>query len=343
SLTSITNQGNISANDGGYVVFISPTINNSGNITANSGSVNMASGDDVTLTFANNGLINLVINKETAAEALGIDNAGTITADGGQVIISAQIAGDLLKTVVNNTGVIQARTIENKNGTIKLLGGMENNAINVGGTLDASAPACAEPCRSGGDGGFIETSAASVKVADGAVITTAAPSGTTGEWLIDPTDYTIAASGGDITGSQLSTYLGDSNVNIFSSFGATGTNGDVNVNDAVSWSANTTLTLSAYRNININSNITATGNTAGLTLTPNNGAGGSYSLNNGAVITLSGSAPSLTIAGIAYAVLNEANGGVTALQNMVCIACLSGRYALGSNIDASNTYMSAGW
>ena len=51
---------------------------------------------------------------------------------------------------------------------------MENNAINVGGTLDASAP-------NGGDGGFIETSAASVKITDDAKITTLAPYGKTGE------------------------------------------------------------------------------------------------------------------------------------------------------------------
>lgn len=146
-LSAISNYGNINAADGGYVVFISPSITNAGSITANSGSVSMASGEDVTLTFANNQLINLVINKETAGDALGIDNSGKITADGGAVILSAKAAGDALKTVVNNSGIIQARTIENKNGTIKLLGGMENNSINVGGTLDASAP-------NGGDGGL---------------------------------------------------------------------------------------------------------------------------------------------------------------------------------------------
>lgn len=83
-------------------------------------------------------------------------------------------------------------------------------------------------------------------------------------------------------------------------------NGDIIVNGAVNWSANNTLTLSAYRNVNINANLTATGNTAGLILTPNTGGlGGSYSLNDGAVITLSGSTPILTIAGTAYTVINS--------------------------------------
>ena len=36
SLSSITNHGNINAADGGYVVFISPSITNEGNITASS-------------------------------------------------------------------------------------------------------------------------------------------------------------------------------------------------------------------------------------------------------------------------------------------------------------------
>lgn len=58
--------------------------------------------------------------------------------------------------------------------------------MNVSGTLDASAP-------NGGNGGFIETSATHVKIADDVKITTAAPDGNAGTWLIDPTDYTIAA------------------------------------------------------------------------------------------------------------------------------------------------------
>jgi hypothetical protein len=49
----------------------------------------------------------------------------------------------LLASVVNNSGVIEARTVENHEGTIELLGGMSAGTVNVGGTLDASAPAAA--------------------------------------------------------------------------------------------------------------------------------------------------------------------------------------------------------
>jgi len=68
----------------------------------------------------------------------------------------------------------------------------------------------------------------------------------------------------------------------------------VNVNDTVSWSADTTLTLIASNNVNINANITATGNLAGLVINPNtaNGADtasgvGVFNLNNHASVTLS--------------------------------------------------------
>jgi len=348
-LSAISNYGNINAADGGYVVLISPSITNEGNITTNSGKTYLASADEVTLTFAGNDLIGFTIDKATAQDALGIKNTGTITADGGQVILSAKAATDLLKTVINNEGIIQARTIENKNGTIKLLGGMENNAINVGGTLDASAP-------DGGDGGFIETSAASVKIADDAVITTYAPYGTTGEWLIDPNDYTIAASGGDITGATLSTNLGTTDVTILSSDGGTAGNGDIFVNDAVSWSANT-LTLTAARDININAVMTASGTSALVmnTATPNGSdtgvAGGTVKVGFNPDGTFKGrvdfpdrsGAEFLTINLNGYTVINDLGAAdsmiTTDLQGMS--GGLAGYYALGSDIDAAATATAA--
>ena len=54
---------------------------------------------------------------------------------------------------MNNTGKVRAQTVENHDGTITLLGGMAAGQVNVGGSLDASAP-------NGGNGGSIETSAA---------------------------------------------------------------------------------------------------------------------------------------------------------------------------------------
>src|SRR4029077_3382139 len=148
-------------------------------------------------------------------------------------------------------------------------------------------------------------------VADDAKVTTAAPTGSYGSWIIDPQNLTVAASGGDISGTTLASDLGTTNVSLQSSSGAVAGSGNVNVNDAVAWNASTALTLTASNNVNINANITATGNTAALLIKPNtaNGADaasgtGNYILQSGVFITLSGTTPSLSIAGTPYSVIN---------------------------------------
>lgn len=319
----VENRGHITISDAGLSLLVAPEVRNNGIIEGNLARLQMGAGDTFGVDFYGDGLLNLAVSTSGAKRMLTAENAGSLIANGGKVLMTAAAASDVVNSVINTTGVIQARTLVNHGGEIILTA--PGTSVTVDGTLDASAP-------DGGDGGFIETSGEHLTVANTAHITTNASAGQTGQWLIDPNDYKIAASGSDITGATLSASLGSTNVTILSSTGATAGNGDIFVNDAVSWSANNTLTLSAYRNINVNANITATGNTAGLTLTPNTGAGGgSYSLNNGAVITLSGSTPSLNIAGNSYTVINS----LTALQNMN--SNLSGYYALGSNIDASAT------
>ena len=132
---TILNQGSINA-DGGYVALLGADVSNQGVISAKLGTVVLAAGNAITLDVAGDGLLNVTVN-QGAVNAL-VQNGGLIQADGGQVLLTAQAAGNLLQSVVNNTGVIQAQTIENHNGTIRLLGDMQSGTVNVGGTLDAS-------------------------------------------------------------------------------------------------------------------------------------------------------------------------------------------------------------
>ncbi|MGP1677992.1 MAG: two-partner secretion domain-containing protein, partial [Burkholderiales bacterium] len=256
SNAAILNQGTINA-DGGYVALLGANVSNEGVISAQLGTVALAAGNAVTLDVAGDGLLNVAVN-QGAMNALA-QNGGLIQADGGQVLLTALSAGNLLQSAVNNTGVIQAQTIENHNGTIRLMGDMQSGTVNVGGKLDASAP-------NGGDGGFIETSAAHVNVQDNARVTTAAPKGLTGTWLIDPVDFTVGSAPGDnITGAALSASLVDSDINITTVAGPGVGNGDININEAVTWNGSlgaslvpTTLTLNALRNVNIDAAITPT-------------------------------------------------------------------------------------
>ncbi len=134
-----------------------------------------------------------------------------------------------------------------RKGSIKLLA--QGGTVNVAGKLDASAP-------NGGDGGTIETSGDHVKIADSAVITTKSATGANGTWLIDPDGFTIGPTG-DISAAVLNSELANGNVTIASTQGS-GTGGIINVNDAVTWSANT-LTLNATNNVYVNAVMTASG------------------------------------------------------------------------------------
>lgn len=250
---AIVNQGTINAN-GGYVALLGANVSNQGVIAANLGSVVLAAGNGITLDVAGDGLLNVMVD-QGSVNAL-VENGGLIRANGGQVLLTASAAGDLLRTVVNNTGVIEAQTLDNRSGTIKLLGDMQSGAVNVSGTLDASAPL-------GGNGGFIDTSAAHVRINDTARVTTAAPSGATGNWLIDPQDITIGNDVGDtMTGAALAAQLVTNNITITTAASGTG-NGDITIREAsfVEWTATpnrTTLTLNALRDININAYVAPT-------------------------------------------------------------------------------------
>jgi filamentous hemagglutinin family protein len=369
---TVSNLGSIAA-DGGYVALLGAKVSNRGTITARLGSVALAGGQGVTLDIAGDSL--LKVNVDQGAFSALVENGGLIQADGGQVLMTAQAAGQLLNTVVNNTGVVQARTVESRGGVIKLLGDMSTGSVDVGGTLDASAP-------SGGNGGNIETSAAKVAVAAGAAVTTLAASGQSGTWLIDPKDFTIASAStgtvsgagvpnGDISGATLTTALATGNVTILSSEGGTAVgSGNINVNDTVTWAANT-LTLNAANNVVVGSTaqqgiLTASG-TAGLVINTAITNGADAGVAGGKLIITDALSPtggiacgtgctsafqgrvdlaataSFTMNSRAYTIiasLGTSSTDTTAHTLQGLQSRLTGDYVLGANIDATAT---SGW
>lgn len=138
---SVVNQGTINA-DGGYVALLGANVSNQGVIQANLGTVALAAGDAITLDVAGDGLLNVAVDQGTVAAL--VQNGGMIQADGGKVMMTARSAGDLFQSSVNNTGVVRAQSIENRNGTITLLGDMHSGTVNLGGTLDVSGSGAGE-------------------------------------------------------------------------------------------------------------------------------------------------------------------------------------------------------
>src|SRR6202163_2002666 len=158
SSASVVNAGTINAADGGYVALVGQHVSNQGAITARLGTVALAAGSAVTLTFAGNSLLHLRVDQSVVNSVA--DNGGLIRADGGEVMMTAGAKNTLLASVVNNSGVIQARSIENHDGNIVLLSGMQAGQVAISGTLDASS--------TDAHGGQIVASSAGVRVGDGA-------------------------------------------------------------------------------------------------------------------------------------------------------------------------------
>ncbi|MFN4194837.1 MAG: filamentous hemagglutinin N-terminal domain-containing protein [Thermosynechococcus sp.] len=142
--TSIVNQGNISIKDGGFAALIAPAVKNSGVIAANLGKVFLGSGTAATLDLYGDGLLSVTVDPQLAGQITDlygtplnalIDNSGTIRTPGGKVLLAAQAAGQIVDSVINISGTIEARHAENRNGTIVLSGG-NKGVVAIHGLLD---------------------------------------------------------------------------------------------------------------------------------------------------------------------------------------------------------------
>ena len=142
----VINQGTIKVADNGFVFLVAPAVSNQGLIVANLGKVALASGNSFTVDFFGDGLIKYQVSGSTADEVTGPDgkpitsavsNSGTIQANGGTVLLSADATNELLSSVVNNSGVIEATSLGMQNGQIVLQGGSQG-VVSDSGMLDAS-------------------------------------------------------------------------------------------------------------------------------------------------------------------------------------------------------------
>ncbi|WP_234085501.1 filamentous hemagglutinin N-terminal domain-containing protein [Azonexus sp. R2A61] len=235
----------------------------SGNAIINQGNISAAPGGTIALIAAK------------------IINNGSLTADGGNVLLGAgsrvtldmggpvklQIENDTLETLIANGGAIRAN-----GGTVLLTSQAADNlassVINNTGLVEAQALATGEKGEiilfaHGGHthvegtldatGGFVETSGKTLDIDVGTKIRAA-------EWLIDPVNVTIDSGNGAIGGASvgasviadaLSSGGGNTNVTIAA-------DNNIDVNESIAWNANK-LTLSAGNDINVNASLLASG------------------------------------------------------------------------------------
>lgn len=153
---SVENHGAIKVADEGFVVLMGPSVSNTGSIIANKGSVSLASGNEAYLDFFGNGLVKTRIKGDAATAS--VINAGSIHADGGYVSLSTSARA----SAINVSGIIEADSLVERNGVIRLEGG-DNAQVSVSGQLLARG-------NNGLSGGDIQVTGEQVALFNGSII-----------------------------------------------------------------------------------------------------------------------------------------------------------------------------
>jgi trimeric autotransporter adhesin len=157
SNTSVINQGVIRASDGGYLVLLGNMVENSGTLQANNGSVVLGSAQSAMLDFYGDGLVRVKLDGD-ALNAV-IKQSGNINADGGAV----QLATNARTAAINVDGVVQANSLVERNGLIRLEGG-KGSTVQVSGSLIAKGNS------TGLKGGEVTVTGERVALLDGAKV-----------------------------------------------------------------------------------------------------------------------------------------------------------------------------
>ena len=336
-------------NDGDFTFKTTSRLSVNGELNSINGALSLTAGDLLNLGSHNLSGNGITLNGVGVTSTGGNINSGhgdiLVNAGGGTVSLAgALIANDTASTIqilkastadlgnmtTDQSGTITLGKTGNQiSGAVKQTGFISTGTLTgvTGGTvtLDAANNGITHLGAFASNGDFTLNNAIALNIT-GAVNTNGhIASLTNGDTL------TLAA-GGSVTGSSVS-------------LTSTGSSSDVVINNPITWADNGALTLQAGRNIQINSNLTASGNSPSLTLAYGS-SGNDYFLNNGSVINLPASSTTLHIGPTGnlsnYTVLNslgiEGDTSGATLQGMQ--GYLSRNYALGSNIDASAT---SGW
>ena len=154
---SIVNHGNITASHHGFAALVAPGVRNTGTITATFGKIGLAAGNGFSLDLYGDKLITLSVSDSIAATVKDVStgqplsslvsNEGTLKANGGRVELTAATARKVVDSVINNSGVIEARSIGHRNGKIVLGGatastkvaGAPVQTVKVSGTLTVAS------------------------------------------------------------------------------------------------------------------------------------------------------------------------------------------------------------
>ncbi|WP_404710172.1 filamentous hemagglutinin N-terminal domain-containing protein [Sphingomonas sp. MMS24-J13] len=317
---------------GGDIVLSAASVTNDGTIAA-SGAVGLLSGSAVLLRDIATDAGKFAVRVGTSGGS--VTNSGAIKAAMAELRANG---GNVYALAGNTGGLTQATGVGAKDGKLYLIA--EGGDLVAESTLSARAK--------GGAGGFIETSGDHVDFTRATIDTGG------GNWLIDPYDLTINASAASTIGTALFT----SDVTIKTTqTGASGPgaqnpagSGDITLAAPLAWNSAHALVLSAYRDINVNGNMSNVGAGKIVLRADNSGTGiGTVTFGTGVKVTTPGTL-SIYYHQDAYAPpvdFSSHLGGGAGLTTYYLISnlaqlqaigvSLNGNYFQNANIDASSS------
>jgi len=141
----IINEGRLVVIDGGALVLLGQKVENRGMLVANFGTVALAAGHDISVSFSDYENFSININQNDLANILGLENpsvlnTGLIQAHNGNVVLTAKQA-DAIKSSINNIDHQQAFSFDSgqiieKDGVVYLTG--QDGDISDLGEVDVS-------------------------------------------------------------------------------------------------------------------------------------------------------------------------------------------------------------
>ncbi|MBB5883683.1 filamentous hemagglutinin N-terminal domain-containing protein [Xanthomonas sp. LMG 8992] len=347
---------------------VAAAVENSGSLRANGGQILLQAGSTgLSQLLVNNTGTLEATGIDTSGGSVRLVGSGGDVASSGRIDVSGTRGGSvqlLSDAAVNVDGRIDASGTA-AGGSIRIGGGYQGGeqlqhasaaTVASGAVLDASAighgnggsivvwsdghtavhGALRANAAGSGNGGLLETSGHTVDFSGIAVGAKGAGPGSAGTWLVDPEDLTVDSAAASTISGALN---GGTNVTLLATLTTasgpgtvtSGGRGDINVNSAITWSGNSTLTLDAYHSIYLNAPLTATGASAGLVLnyggyTDNGTVGGTGDYYVNAPVSLGGAQASLAINGQAYRLIHS-------LADAAIYFNTPGAYALAQDID----------
>ena len=181
---AVVNEGTVTVGPEGYAALIGGRVANRGTITVPLGRIGLAAGERVTLDLSGDGFLQVALPSEDdgGTRAL-VENAGTLSAEGGRIEMRAAAARYAARHAINLSGVAEARSVSGRSGAIVLGGGGGSVRVTGRATTRARAPAVvtapATSPRPPVRGGTIDVTGAAIELA-GATLDAAGANGGAG-------------------------------------------------------------------------------------------------------------------------------------------------------------------